>query len=46
MAYKTMTLQIPMEDYLIGICKVIVLKAIRVFTTFDYTIGICKIIVL
>jgi hypothetical protein len=44
MAYKTIVFT--PSDYTIGICKVIVLKAIRVFTTSDYTIGINKVIVL
>jgi hypothetical protein len=53
MAYKTMTLQIPMVCLIemitkagLTVRKVIVLSAIRVFTTSDYTIGICKVIVL
>jgi hypothetical protein len=32
-------------DYPIGICKIIVLLVIRVFTASDYTIVICKVIV-
>jgi hypothetical protein len=40
MAYKTMT------DYPIDVSKVIVFKAIRVFTISDYIIGICKVIFL
>jgi hypothetical protein len=32
------------SDYTIGICNVIVLYTIRVFTTSDYTIDICKTI--
>jgi hypothetical protein len=34
------------SDYPIGICKVIFLEAIRVFTTYDYPIGICIVIFL
>jgi hypothetical protein len=33
------------SDYPIGICKVIVLYVIRVFTISDYLIGISKVIV-
>jgi hypothetical protein len=44
MAYKKMTLQT--SDYTIGICKVMFLQVIRVFTTSDYHIGICIVIVL